>query len=211
MIELSTDALSQQRRERATSALRRLIARIRQDLLTRWAVFRRGQAPCSGCGHVVSEPDLSVHDLDRILAAARCLGGRYGSIDCALLEAAATSRRLRLGELLALRWRDIDWTAGTVNVERVLRETELVRPKCGGAREVRLAPHTRRSLRRYRASLGRCEAGDLVFPDPRGRGFLDARRLRHRIRAALERAGFSQIAIAHLPLAFKAPWWSRYL
>ncbi|MDX6603183.1 MAG: Phage integrase family, partial [Solirubrobacterales bacterium] len=168
MIELSTDALSQQR-QRAMSALCRLIARIRQDFLMRWAVIRRGQASCSRCGHVVSEPDLSVHDLGRILAAARSLGGRYGSIDSALLEAATTSRRLRLGELLALRWGDIDWTAGTVNVERVLRETELVRPKCGGAREVRLAPHTRRSLRRYRASLDRGEAKDLVFPDPSGR------------------------------------------
>lgn len=210
MIELSADSLSQQA-QRATSALCRLIARIRQDLLTRLAVLRRGQAPCSRCGHVLPGPDLGVHDLERIVAAARCLGGRYGSIDSALIEAAATSRRLRLGELLALRWGDIDWMAGTVNVERVLRELELGPPKCGGARKVRLAPHTRRSLHRYRASLDSAEAGDLVFPDPRGGGFLDARRLRHRMRAALKRAGFSQVAIAHLPLAFKAPWWSRYL
>ncbi len=209
MIELSTHALSQ--RQRTISALRRLITRVRQDLLTRWAVLRRGQAPCSRCGHVVSGPDLSVHDLERILAAARCLGGRYGSIDSALIETAATSRRLRLGELLALRWGDIDWAAGTVNVERVLRETELGPPKCGTARKVRLAPHTRRSLSRYRASLNRSEAGDLVFPNPRGGGFLDARLLRRRLRTALERAGFPPIAIAHLPLAFKAPWWSRYL
>jgi integrase len=207
MTELSTDALSQQR-QRAASARRRLILRIRLDLLTRWAVLRRGQAPCSRCGHVV--PELSVHGLDRILAAARCLG-LYGSIDSALLETAATSKRLRVGELLALRWGDIDWTAGTVNVERVLLETKIVPSKCGGARKVRLAPHTRRSLSRYRASLGGSEAGDLVFLDPIGGGFLDARRLRRRIRAALERAGCSQIAIAHLPLAFKAPWWSRYL
>ena len=208
MIELSTHALSQQR-QRATSALRRLIARVRQNLLTRWAVLRGGQAPCSKSGQLV--PELSVHDLELILAAARCLGGRYGSIDSALLEAAATSRRLRVGELLALRWGDIDWVAGTVNVERVLRETELEPPKCGTARQVRLAQHTRRSLLRHRASLDRREAGDLVFPNPRGGGFLDARPLRRRLRAALERAGFPSIAIAHLPLAFKAPWWSRYL
>lgn len=210
MTELSTRALSQQR-QHAASALRRLIVRIRQDLLTRWAVLRRGQAPCSRCGRVVSGPNLSVHDLDRILAAARCLGGRYGSIDSALVEAAATSRRLRVGELLALRWGDIDWLAGTVNVERVLRETEIGPPKCGTARKVRLAPHTRRSLSHYRASLDRSEAGDLVFPDPRKGSFLDARRLRQRLRAALEHAGCPPIPIARLPLAFRAPWWSRYL
>lgn len=155
--------------------------------------------------------ELGVHDLESILAAARCLGGRYGYIDSALLETAATSKRIRLGELLALRWGDIDWTAGTVNVERVLHETEIMPPKCGGARKVRLTPHTRRSLSHYRASLDRSEAGDLVFPDPRRGSFLDADRLRRRLRAALERAGFPPIAVAHLPLAFKAPWWSRYL
>ncbi|HEU5106635.1 MAG TPA: site-specific integrase [Solirubrobacterales bacterium] len=209
MIELSTDSLSHQRRW-ATSALFRLIARIRQDLLTRWAVIRRGRAP-GRCEHVMLGPGLCVHDLQRILDAARCLGGSYGSIDSALIEAAATSRRLRLGELLALRWEDIDWTAGTVNVERILREMKLEPPKCGGPRKVRLAPHTRRSLNRYRASLDRAEAGDLVFSEPRGGGFLETRRLRHRMRAALKRAGSSHIAIAHLPWAFKAPWWSRYL
>lgn len=208
MIELSSDALSQQRRP-AMLAGRHCIARIRQDLLSRWAVLRRGQAPCSICGHVVQE--LGVHDLDRILAAARRLGGRYGSIDSALLETATTSKRLRLGELLALRWGDIDWIAGTVNVERVLRGTEVGPPKCGTARKVRLAPHTRRSLCQYRASLDRSEAGDLVFPDPRERGSLDARGLRQRLRTAQEHAGLPPIPIARLPFAFRAPWWSRYL
>jgi integrase len=208
MIELTTHALSQQR-HRATSALRRLVARVHQDLLIRWATLRGEQDLCSKSRQLV--PELSVHDLEVILATARSLGGRYGSIDNALLEAAATSRRLRLGELLALRWGDIDWTAGTVNVERVLRETELGPPKCGAARKVRLAPHTRGSLRRYRASLDRSEARDLVFPDPRGGSFLDARRLRHRLRTTLERSGLPHIAIVQLPSAFKAPWWSRYL
>lgn len=208
MIELSTHALSQHRQQ-AASALRRFTTRVRQDLVARWAVLQHRPAPSSKSRHPV--PDLSVNDLEMILTAARCFGGRYGSLDSALLEIAATSRRLRVGELLALRWGDIDWTAGTVNVERVLRETEVGPPKCGGARKVRLVPHTRRSLSHYRASLDRSEAGDLVFPDPRRGGFLDGRRLRHRLRVALERAGLPHIAIAQLPLAFKAPWWSRYL
>lgn len=136
---------------------------------------------------------------------------QHGLIDSALLETAATSKRLRVGELLALRWEDIDWTAGSVNVARVLHETRLTSPKCGTARRVRLAPHTRRTLSRYRASLDRHEAGDLVFPDPKRGGFLDVRGLRHRLRAALELAGRPRIPIASLSLAFRAPWWSRYL
>ncbi len=208
MIERSTHALSQLRRQ-AASALRRLIASICQDLQTRWTVLRRGRVPRPKSRHLV--PELGVRDLEAILAAARHLGGPYGALDATLLESAATSRRLREGELLALRWGDIDWAEGTVNVERVLRDAALVGPKCGGARKVRLAPHARLTLLRYRASLAAHGPEDLVFPDPREGGFLDVRSLRRRLGAACRRAGFRAIAFGHLSMAFKAPWWSRYL
>jgi integrase len=156
-------------------------------------------------------PELGVPDLEAILVAARDLGGTYGSLDSTLIEAAATSRRLRMGELLALQWGDIDWIEGTINVERVLREGTPVGPKCGGPRRVRLAPHTHLTLLRYRASLPTHGPGDLVFSDPKNGDFLDARSLRRRLGAACRLAGFRAIAVPNLPLAFKAPWWSRYL
>src|SRR5215218_11149872 len=59
MIDPSTAAFLQPR-QRARSALRRLIARIRQDLLTRWAVLRGGQALCSQSRQLA--PELSVQD-----------------------------------------------------------------------------------------------------------------------------------------------------
>ena len=208
MIERSTHALSQLRR-RAASALRRLIAGIRQDLRTRWTVLRRGRVPRPKSRHLV--PELGVRDLEAILAAVRYLGGPYGALDATLIEAAATSRRLREGELLALRWGNIDWVEGTVKVERVLREADFVGPKCGHSRRLRLAPHTRLTLLRYRASLAAHGPQDLVFPDPTTGDLLDVRSLRRRLRDALERAGFRAIAFGHLSMAFKAPWWSRYL
>ena len=140
MTELPTQALSQQRRG-VVSTFRRLISCARRDLLTRWEAFRRGRVPRPKSRHLV--PELDVRDLEAILTAAGHLGGPYGPLDRTLIEATATSRRLREGELLALRWGDIDWIEGTVNVERVLQEKTLVRPKCGRSRKMRLAPHTR--------------------------------------------------------------------
>jgi integrase len=210
MIKPSTNALSRQHR-RAAPAFRPLITRIRQDVLTRWSALRARQTTPTPRSERPG-PQLEVRDLKMILSEAHRLGGRYAAIDGALFETAATSRRLRVGELLALRWGDIDWSASTVRVERILVERRVQPPKCGSARIVRLAPHTRRSLSRYRCLTGnQCGAEDLVFPDPRSGSFLDARRLRDRLHASLERPGLPRLAVAQLSLAFKAPWWSRYL
>jgi integrase len=208
MIERSTQALLQLRRQ-VVSAMRQLTAGIHRDLQTRWTVLRSRRTPRPRPRHLV--PGLGVRDLETILVAARHFGGPYGSLDGTLIETGATSRRLREGELLALRWGDIDWAEGTVNVERVLREMARVRPKCGGARKVRLAPHMRLTLLRHRASLAAHGSEDLVFPDPKRGGFLDVRSLRCRLGTACRRAGFRAITFGHLSMAFKAPWWSRYL
>ncbi len=208
MIQISIRRLSRECR-RALPVWSRLLARTYLDLRTRWAAFQRGHLPHPKSRHLV--PELSVRELKAILTAARRLGGPYGSGDGVLLEAAAASKRLRVGELLALRWGDIDWTSATFCVERVLREGALEAPKCGRARDVRLAPHTRRSLLRHRASLARRGPEDLVFPDPTEGSFLDVRCLGRRFQAVLRRTAFPAMALSQLSLAFKAPWWSRYL
>jgi integrase len=207
MTEISIHAPSGERR-RAVPAWRRLLSRAHADLRVRWDALGCRQAPQRRPRSRL--PELSVKDLEAILATARILGGLYGPTDSALIETAAASKRLREGELLALRWGDIDWAAGTVNVERALRDAEFRLPKCRRARQVRLAPHTRRVLRRHRASLDRREPGNLVFPDPTDGDCLDPDALRRRFRTALRRAGFPVMHPYELWVAFKAPWWSRY-
>lgn len=208
MTDISTHAPLGAHRH-AVPTWRRLLSRAHADLRVRWAELCRGQAPQRPLrSHL---PHLSVKDLEAILAAARCAGGPYGPSDGALIQAAASNERLRDGELLALRWVNIDWAAGTVNVERGLRAAEFGPPKCGRARQVRLAPHTSRALGRYRASLCQQGPADLVFPDPTHGGCLDPQALRHRFRAALWRADFPAMHLFHLRVAFKAPRWSRYL
>ena len=65
------------------------------------------------------------------------------------IVALALATGMRRGELLALRWEDVDLDGGTVRVERALEETapglgsRLPRPNTGGARF-----HCRRALLR---------------------------------------------------------------
>ena len=102
---------------------------------------------------------------------------------------------LRLGELLALRWRDVDFAGATIRVRASYAGGELTTPKSGKVRAVPMAPDVASAL----AQLGRREDGlgddDLVFVGETG-GYLDGSALRRRYKTALERAG---LAPAPLP------------
>jgi integrase len=82
----------------------------------RWAAFN----PCDGAElPEITETDeirfLTMPELDRLIDHAR--RGMYQEIDRVLYRVAAMTG-LRLGELLALRWRDVDWIAGVIRVRR---------------------------------------------------------------------------------------------
>ena len=96
------------------------------------------------------------------------------------ITALALASGLRRGELLALRWQDIDLDAGTLRVERALEETKrggiaFKPPKTRhGRRVVTLPASTVAMLRahrkaqqehRLRFGLGKAEPDALVFPD----------------------------------------------
>ena len=75
---------------------------------------------------------LTRPELERLTEHAR--RGMYQEIDRVLYLVAAMTG-LRLGELLALRWRDVDWVAGVIRVRR-----NYVRGRYG-------TPKSRRSTR----------------------------------------------------------------
>jgi integrase len=119
-----------------------------------------------------------------------------------LLETAGTSRTLhalisvgifaglRFGECLGLRWSDIDFGGGFIQVRRQLgRDRRLVDVKSdAGRRDVVLMPQLARVLRDHRmASLYKAEA-DLVFPAPGGQG-RDHRSTGRAVERAVKRAG----------------------
>jgi integrase len=99
---------------------------------------------------------------------------------------------LRRGELVALRWRDVDFAAQRVRVCGSYAGGRLTTPRSGKVRSVPLAPDVACSL----ARLARREIwsgdDDLVFPGAAGR-HLDPSALAKRYRAALRRAGLRSL------------------
>jgi integrase len=95
---------------------------------------------------------------------------------------------LRMGELLALRWRDVDFAGSVVRVRASYYLGALTTPKSGKVRAVPLAPAVAAAL----APLSQREHwtgdDDLVFVGGAG-GYLDGSALRRRYKAALGAAG----------------------
>jgi integrase len=94
---------------------------------------------------------------------------------------------LRRGELLAVRWRDVDFEASAIRVRASYSRGALTMLKSGRARSVPMAPDVGRVL----AQLGRREHfasnDDLVFAGEAG-CYLDGSALRRRHDGALSRA-----------------------
>jgi len=110
---------------------------------------------------------------------------------CLLLTAAFTG--LRLGELRALQWRDVDFDSEVVRVRRSHTQAGgLGTPKSGKVRSVPLVADVAEAMtalaRRERFTAGE----DLVFAGELG-GFLDTGALRARYKATLKRAGLRDL------------------
>lgn len=97
---------------------------------------------------------------------------------------------LRQGELLALRWGDLDFGSHNVRVRRAFVRGEFKAPKSvRGVRGVPLAAELEESLLRL-SEVSRFTRGeDLVFGHPETRDALDRSRVRKRFERACRRAG----------------------
>ena len=92
--------------------------------------------------------------------------GAAGTPETATLYLVAGMTGLRLGELLALRWRHFDFHTEHVVVERSLDLNERVEQptKSYKTRSVGLAPEVLTSLAQHRNRTAYDDDGDLVFP-----------------------------------------------
>src|SRR3954447_21923842 len=95
---------------------------------------------------------------------------------------------LRQGELVALRWRDVDFAGAYVRVTASYTNGELSTPKSGKVRSVPMAPEGGEALARLGQLSDHDGADNLVFVGVAG-GHLDASALLRRYRVALRRAG----------------------
>jgi integrase len=144
-----------------------------------------------------SSGDIQVFSREEVWALVRAAATE---LDAAVFLTAAFTG-LRMGELLALRWRDVDFAGATIRVRSSYAAGQLTTPKSGKVRAVPMAPDVASAL----AQLGGREHwvgdDDLVFAGDAG-GYLDGSALRRRYKAALERAGLRSLRFHDLRHTF---------
>ena len=122
---------------------------------------------------------LTFDEAERLIAAAE---PKWRAM---IIVAARTG--LRIGELLALRWRDVDLEAGRLVVRRSASYGEVSTPKNGRTRELPLSDEARAALIEQRH-----ERGELVFCDDNG-AMLTRNSCRRPLHRACKRAGIRRI------------------
>ena len=108
---------------------------------------------------------------------------------------------LRRGELVALRWRDVDFAASTIRVRGSYSGGQMTTPKSGRVRSVPMAPEVAEALARLGTREHSTGDDDPVFIGVTG-SYLDASALRRRYIAALKRAGLRHLRFHDLRHTF---------
>jgi integrase len=136
-----------------------------------------------------ARPWYEVEEFRRMVAAARRLS--TGHLALVLL---AGSAGLRRGEIIALKWTDLDFTRGQVRVERAIWRGHEESPKGGRARIVPMTDELSEALSKHRHLRG-----ERVLYSDKGRP-LSNRTIRNWLGAVLRKAG-----IASAPRTFRTP------
>lgn len=128
--------------------------------------------------------DYDMCSREEIDAIVRCAADDQ---DAAIILTAALTG-LRRGELLALRWRDIDFAGQAIRVRGNLSYGQVVTPKSGKVRVVPIVDEVAHQLARLAGRELQTGDEDPVFAFPLG-GHLDPSALRRRFADATRRAG----------------------
>jgi integrase len=141
--------------------------------------------------------DIDVFSPEEVWALVRAAASEQ---DAAIFLTAAFTG-LRRGELLALRWRDVDFDGHTIRVRANWAAGQVTTPKSGKVRSVPMAPDVAQAL----ADLGNRELltsdDDLVFVGVGG-DHLDGDALSSRYRGALKRANLRPLRFHDLRHTF---------
>lgn len=156
--------------------------------------------PCDGLD-LPAVPDqteirfLTLEEVDALVAAAR--PGMFQAVDRAIFLTAAMTG-LRKGELIALRWRDVDWQAGRIRVRQNYVRGKFGTPKSKrSTRSVPMAGEVAGELQRLFGDSGWQGDGDLVFAHPATGQPLPKANVTRRFRAALRAAGLDDSHVFH--------------
>ena len=163
--------------------------------------------PCELVDPPVVEPSTDIRFLDQaelsaLLGAVDPEAEPFGSTDRAIFMSAAMTG-LRQGELLALRWRDVDWEASKIRVRRNYVRGHWLTPKSRhGSRAVPLADQLAGELNRHFKRSAHQAGDDLVFANPKTGGVLEYSALGRRFKKTLARAGVRPVRFHDLRHTF---------
>jgi integrase len=146
---------------------------------------------------VSKRTDIEFYSPEEVHALVRASADEQ---DGALFLTAAMTG-LRMGELLALRWRDVDFATQTVRVTASYTVGTLGTPKSGLGRAVPLVDEVAQGLARLGRREGWTGPDDLVFVGATG-GYLDGSALRRRYKKARDRAGLRPLRFHDLRHTF---------
>ncbi len=141
--------------------------------------------------------DIDVFSPEEVMALVRAAASEQ---DAAIYLTAAFTG-LRRGELLALRWRDVDFSGQVIRVRASYAEGALTTPKSGKVRSVPMAPDVAEALAKLGQRTGWTADDDLVFVGQAG-SYLDGRALRRRYDSALKRANLRKLRFHDLRHTF---------
>ena len=189
LARITADDVEALRRELLATKSRRTAQKILIELHSIFVfAMRRKWAAANPVAYVervaVRRPsEFAVLSAEEVMAVARAAPTEQ---DAAIITTAAFTG-LRLGELRALRWRDVAWGKRYVQVRRSHSEHAEKAPKSGKARSVPLSDPVARALDALSQRDHCTGADDRVFCSPIG-GVLDEGQIRDMFYAALKTA-----------------------
>jgi integrase len=154
-----------------------------------------------------TDPDVQFLETEEIEALLRAVPeDPLGRV--MYLTAAMTG--MRQGDLFALRWRDVDWTAQRIRVRRNFVRGEFGTPKSKrSSRSVPLASRVATELELLSQESRWKHDDDLVFAHPETGNPIDRSKLLKRFKAALQRAEVRPVRFHDLRGTPSAPAWRR--
>jgi integrase len=141
--------------------------------------------------------DIEVYSPEEVWALVRAAANEQ---DAAIYLTAAFTG-LRRGELLALRWHDVDFAGATIRVRQSYYNGALTTPKSGKVRSVPMAPEVAQALAKLGQRGYAVEDDDLVYLGEQGL-YVDASALRRRFDAAVKAAGLRPLRFHDLRHTF---------
>ncbi len=144
---------------------------------------------------------LEQSELERVLSASYPEDA-FGGVESTLYLTAAMTG-LRQGELLGLRWRDVDFDARRVRVVAPYVRGEFNDPKSeDSGRSVPMADRVAEALAAFREQSFYRTDGELVFAHPESGRPLDRSKLVRRFKQAVKRAEVRQVTFHELRHTF---------